>query len=410
MMMRIFLFTLFSLSFFSCDATLPFIPEFEEKIKVIKSKTSLPGCAIAIVKDDKVVFAKGFGIKKIGEDDLVDTDTLFQIGSVTKGFTAALIAKLMTEKKIDWNQRVQQLYPHFMMSHKHHTEELTLKDVLAQRSGLPLYAGDEFIQQGKDYLFVLNKLFSTYREMDPLATTFSYQNSLFCVTEPALIHQTGKDWHRSIQEDLLIPLGIHHASSTYPAIAFATNAAYPHEKKNGKMKLMERSHFGYRVAPAGGLNMNVKDLARYLIFHINQGEGLIAPQYMKELHQPQITTDAKMTNYNKHYLPPERVTSSSYCLGLRSCKWAGHNVFCHGGSLNGQISSVTFLPDQKIGLAILSNARTALNPLVHKYFLDMALGLEPINWLQKYEEEKKAEAAKKVEPKRKKPQKIVKRR
>lgn len=406
-MIRFLFLILLSFISTSLSASLSFIPEFEKKLIAAQKLTKLPGFAIAIIKDKDIIYAKGFGTKKVGFDAPINTDTLFQIGSVTKGFTAALIAKLMTEGKLDWNKRVQKLYPPFMLSYKHHTEELTLKDVLAQRSGLPLYAGDEFIQQGKDYLFVLNKFFSTYRKLDKIGEHFSYQNSLYCVTEPALIHETKKDWHRAIQEDFLIPLGIENASTSYQAITFNPNATHPHEMRNGKMQRIPRSHFGYRVAPAGGLNMNIKDLSRYLIFHINQGEGLISPLLMKELHSPQVPTNIKMTNYKRHYFPKERVNSSAYCLGLRQCDWNGHNVICHGGALNGQISSITFLPDKRIGLAILSNAKTALNPIAHKYFLDMALGLEPIDWLKKYQEQKKPEA-KKITPTRKKPQKIAK--
>lgn len=363
------------------------LPALEEKIMKAQELFKVPGCAIAIVEGNHLLYAKGFGKRSVDLEERITPYTIFQIGSVSKGFTATLIAKLMSEGKLDWNRTVKSYLPDFKLKNKKLTEKLTIKDILAQRSGLPSYAGDNAIQRGKYYLDAL-KIVRKAKPFAPIGKKFSYQNVLYCVSDQVIKKATGESWHNTMIKTLLRPTGMNYASTSLTDILKNPNTAKPHVTGRAGAIELPWSSFGYRVPCAGGLNMNIVDLSRYLMLHLNEGtlsgKRLIPANLIKEIHTPQVSTRGREPrSYRVYYHAKERAKKTAYGLGFRSCEWAGHQVIGHGGYVRGQLSSITMIPDKKIGIAILCNAASTLPSIIRAHFIDMSLGLKPIDWLER---------------------------
>jgi beta-lactamase class C len=363
------------------------LPRFEDIIKQAFIQFRVPGFAVALIEDGKIRYMKGFGVREFGKEDPVTTQTIFQIGSVTKSMTATLIARLASEDKIDLNAKVIDYVPDFKYCDENHTQNLTIKDILAQRSGLPGYAGDADIQGGKYYQEVLPSLESV-EPVAPLGQKFTYQNVLFCLAGQIAEKRLHKTMEALFQEKFFNPLGLEHASLGIKSLAEHNNKASAHQVGRVFTKVLPHSEFGYRVPYAGGINLSIEDLAKYTQLHINKGKmggNLYIPEsYMEELHKVQIdSTGQEARRYLKYFFPKERVKRTGYGLGWRTYDWGGEKAVGHGGFVRGQVALVSFLPDQKAGIAILANAATPLTPILRSYFFDLYLGLKEIDWLNR---------------------------
>ena len=183
--------------------------------------------AIAIVQDDKTVYAKGFGIKELGNKDKVDTQTIFQIGSITKSFTTALLAILADEHKLNWDDRVINYLPDFVMYDPWVTREFRIKDLVAQYSGLPFDAGFPQVYLG----FNRNQMIHNLRYIKPISSfrsKFAYQNILFLVAAKVIEKASGKPWKDMIKKRLFQPLDMKESSLTLNDYLSSKNHAWPH--------------------------------------------------------------------------------------------------------------------------------------------------------------------------------------
>lgn len=410
--MKKFLFTLIgvlmvNITPVSSSKLIDILPFLEEKIQEAQKQFNTPGFAIAFIEGDKIHYIKGFGVRRFGKEEPITTETLFQVGSVTKGMTATLIARLISEGTIRFEDKITQYFPDFKYCDEEHTQNLTIKDVLSHRSGLPAYAGDVDIQGGKYFQEVLPTL-ETLKPIAPLKEKFSYQNVLYCVPGQIAEKILKKDMNVLFQEKVFKPLGIINASLGINTLNANNNKALSHKVGQAFTKVLPYSEFGYRIPYAGGINMSIEDLAKYALFHINKakinGKSYIPEHIIDELHKVQIdTTGSERRPYYKNFYPKERVQNTGYGLGWRIYDWGGHKAIGHGGFVNGQLSMVSFLPDQKVGIAILANAATPLGTTIRSYLFDRYLGLNDIDWLDRAKIIKardKVQSMKKQQPKK----------
>lgn len=361
-------------------------PGFENLIRETQLQFPVPGFAIAIVENGQIRYIKGFGVKEFGKEENVNTKTLFQIGSVTKGMTATLIARLVYEQHLDLNDKVIDLVPDFKYCDEEHSNNLTIKDILAQRSGLPGYAGDPDIQAGKHFRDVLPSL-EKVAPIAPLRQKFSYQNVIYCLAGQIAEKKMHKSMEDLFKDKFFLPLGMERASLGLGPLMLQDNKAFSHHV--GSLlppKVLKFSEFGYRIPYAGGINMDIEDVAKYMQLHINKGKlGNLTylPEYlMAEMHKVQIdTTGQEQRRYYKHYYPKERVKKTGYGLGWRIHDWNGIQVVSHAGFVKGQLAFIAFLPEQKAGIAILANAATPLTTILRSSFLDRYLDFTGIDWL-----------------------------
>src|SRR5579872_3929040 len=274
--------TALGLSMFLCAAAACAAPPkgFEGRVEGLRKQVGVPGMAIAIVENDKVTMAKGFGVKRLGAPDPVDADTIFPTGSTGKAFTVAALGVLVDQGKIGWDDKVIDHLPGFQMYDAWVTRELTIRDLLVHRSGLGLGAGD--------LLFVprtnLSRAESVHRlryikPATSFRSGFAYDNVLYMVAGQLIESVTGETWEHYTAEHVLKTAGMLHSTSDSESRFAAVNRAQPHARMDGgfrgtgtQERLDERDELGRTAAPAGGLAVSANDMARWLSIQLHEGE------------------------------------------------------------------------------------------------------------------------------------------
>jgi CubicO group peptidase (beta-lactamase class C family) len=257
---------------------------FDDYVNKALKEWEVPGVAIAIVKGDQVVLAKGYGVRKLGEAAPVDERTLFAIGSSSKAFTAAAVAMLVDEGKVKWDDPVTKYLPGFQMYDPYITRELTVRDLLTHRSGLQ--RGD-FLWYGTG--LDRDEILRHARLLKPtwsLRSTFGYQNIMFLAAGQLVAKVSGKSWDEFIQQRIFAPLAMNSSSTSINALKTAADVATPHAKVDAKVQVIPWRNID-NIAPAGSINSNVVDMAQWVRLQLNQGtlqtQKLFSPAVAKEI-------------------------------------------------------------------------------------------------------------------------------
>ncbi|MEL7534379.1 MAG: serine hydrolase [Bacteroidota bacterium] len=381
--MKRLLFLLLITSFSSLIAQDVDLKAVDRYLNNARMKHGIPGLAVAIVKDDSVIFAEGYGFQNVRTASAVSPQSLFGIASCTKAFTAAAIGMLVDEGKLNWDDRVIDYLPWFELHDPYVTQELRVIDLLCHRSGLGTFDGD-LLWYGTDYSMeeVVRRIKHLPLDHGP-RYQFGYQNIMY-ITAGLLIERiTGESWQRFISKRLLEPLRMNHSTTGTDKIvgALAADRAFPHI--DGEV-FPEIDYSN--AAPTGGINSSVMDLSHWLRFWLNEGvyEGdtLISPATYRKLIQPHtlINPGFLESQGNAHY--------KAYGLGWFLYDYAGTQVIEHGGGLPGYLSKVVWLPEEELGFVILTNGMTSLYEAVKLYLLDQLTGQEEQDWaatFQNYE-------------------------
>ena len=317
--------------------------------KQIQDNT-VPGLAIAVVFQDKVVYAKGFGVRNVNGKATVNTDTVFQLASVSKPVGATVVAALVGEGKITWDSKLQDLDPAFEMFVPWVTREITIRDMYAHRSGLPDHAGDLLEDFGFDRAEVLRRL----RYQPPESSFRShYAYTNFGLTEAAVAaaKASGMDWEALSEEKLYKPLGMSSTSSRYSEFAARANKALGHVLVQGKwVQKFQRKPDAQ--SPAGGVSSSVNDMAKWIRLELAdgkfQGKTIVDEKALKETRQPQI-----VTGYS-----PFTGLPSFYGLGWNvSYDEQGRLRLNHSGAFAlGAATHVNLVPGEQLGVVVLTNA------------------------------------------------------
>jgi CubicO group peptidase (beta-lactamase class C family) len=312
----------------------------------------LPGVAVGVVKDDAVVLARGYGVRKVGEPGPVDERTVFAIGSCTKAFTAAALAALVDEGRIKWDDPVIKHLPGFQLHDPYVTREVTVRDLLCHRSGI---AGGLLLYYGPRYHRDENV--RRLRHLKPTSSfrsKFEYQNLAYLAAGQLSAAKEGKSWDDIIRDRFLQPLGMTATSTRLAELSRVDNKATPHARIAGKVEPVPWMVVDH-MAPAGSINSNVVDMAQWVRFHLGQGthgkKRLLSTSAMKEMHTPQMLMGAGASS---------ETTFSTYGLGWSVMDYRGKQIVSHGGGTSGMISNVTLLPSEKLGFVILSNSAHGL--------------------------------------------------
>lgn len=355
----------------------------------------VPGMAIAIMRGDQIIYVKAFGVKEVGRPDPVDVNTVFQIGSTSKAFTAALVSMMVDDGRFGWQDGVVGLLPEFMMYDPWVTRQFEVVDLMAQRSGLPGYAGDDQSALGFDRDHIIHSL----RYLQPVTSfrsEFAYQNGLFLVAAGLVEKSTGERWETNLQQRIFSPLGMSSSSATLDAFRRAPDRIMLHHKVDGKVvpiPLDQRAiNWNYIYAPAGGINSTVMDMARWLQLQLGdgvyKGKRLISSKNVQYMHEPKI------------YMNPE---AGSYCLAWVKTPYQPYPLIWHNGETSGVKTLVQIIPEAKLGIVVLTNLRgTFLPEALGRRFADLYFGNPFRDWsketLAKAADEEKTAAAQFVPP------------
>lgn len=351
---------------------------FDDYVNKAMRDWEVPGLAVAIVKNDQVVFAKGYGIRKLGEAAPVTERTLFAIGSSSKAFTAASVAMLVDEGKVKWDDPAMRHLPGFEVFDPYVTRELTIRDLLCHRSGLQ--RGD-FLWYGSDY--DRNEILRRTRYLKPtwsLRSTFGYQNLMYLAAGQVIAKVGGKSWDAFIKERLFLPLGMAASNTSIKDLKDNDNVSSPHSKIEEKVVVIPWRNID-NIAPAGSINSNVVDMAQWVRLQLGegtyQGKRLFSSGVAKEMHTAQTVIRAEPP-YSLFY--PE-AHFLNYGLGWFMHDYRGRKVVEHGGAIDGMRAQVAMIPEEKVGLVVLTNLNGTALPVALMYrIFDAYLGGPQRDW------------------------------
>lgn len=325
---------------------------------------NIPGLAIGIIKDNQIVFKKGYGITSTSDSFFVTTQTVFPIMSCTKAFTAAAMGILVDEGKIGWNDKVIKYLPDFKLSDPWITKQLTIADILSHRSGLESFEGD-LLWYGTNYSrqeIVKRLQYSPVR--NNFRTEYGYSNVMFLVAGLIIEQVSGKSWDDFINEKIFLPLSMTSSSLSIAQMIKEKNYALPH-LADKPISLMSLDN----ISPAGGINSNIDDMLKWLQVWINEGTYNGKQLFSKNTFKT-ITT-------NKIMLSDK--SDDGYGFGWNIGFDNGKKIISHGGGLPGYKSFVTVIPECKTGIIILTNKITYLNEELTDVVINY-LNAEKINW------------------------------
>lgn len=378
------------------------VRKVEDQIEDSIQKKRIPGCAVAIVYKKHIIFINGYGVRSIGKDDKIDLDTVFQLGSVSKPIAATLAAVLEEKGKLNLDSPVSQYLPGFTL-YNQPEDSLKVNNVLSHTSGVPRSGFNHLIETFTPYPDIMATLQKTRVVTQP-GIKYDYHNAMYGLISEiveAATHQTFED---ALKTYLLNPLHMHHTSATFEGLFIGFNTACPHTRGKGGLVPCEPYSRGYyTVAPAGGINSSIHDMAIFLNAQLGAYPKVISAKVLEKTQTPMVATHSLLSG--------GRSKNPSYGLGWRIIDYADQKLVYHAGWVKGFTNFIAFMPDQELGIVVLHNADTRFTtPLVIKFF-ETALGLPEIKEAakpyKKYSNKKKSKSkpSKKIKSKTKKKKK-----
>lgn len=356
------------------------VRELASSLDAMREEWRIPGLAVAVVRGDSVLLARGFGVREAGRPERVSDATLFAIGSATKAFTSAVTASLVDEGSLAWDDPVVDHLPGFRLRDPWTTRAITVRDLLAHRSGLPM-ANFMWLPGGVDR----DELIGRLRHLEPTAgfrEAFTYQNVLYAVAGAVLEQAGGAPWSELVRARLLEPLDMKRTRTGVDGLDAETDVATPHALVDD-VEVPVPYRDIHAVAPAGAILSTASDMAAWLHFQLGTGvranEGDVPSRpALEETRTPQIPI--RLEGPIGLFYP--RARSVAYGMGWTISDHRGRTLLDHGGGIDGMTTLVALLPEEEIGVAILSNRQLPLPPYWMLYsVLDALLDApERIDW------------------------------
>lgn len=320
---------------------------------------NVPGIAVAIVKDGKVVISKGYGVTNIKTQQKVDGNTLFGIASNSKAFTAAALAMLVDEKKINWDDKVIQYLPEFKMYNDYVTNEFTIRDLLTHRSGLGLGAGDLMIWPD-GHNFTPKDIIKNIHFLKPVSafrTKYDYDNLLYVIAGEVIERVSGKSWCDFVETRILAPLKMNNSAASWNRLKDTTNTIVPHVPTNGKLEVIKR-YTNPIFDAAAGIYTSTNDLSKWVIAQLNHGKYGVNNEnrlYSEAAHKDMWTSQTILPLNN---MKPYSCNFKAYGLGWQLTDINGHLQVSHTGGLDGIVTQTIMIPDLQLGIIVLTNQQS----------------------------------------------------
>lgn len=347
----------------------------------------VPGMAVAIVKDGKVVHSKGYGVISLNTREKVDENTLFGIASNSKAFTAATLAILVDEKKLSWDDKVIQYIPEFRMYNSYVTEDFTIRDLLTHRSGLGLGAGDLMIWPDSTNFTIRDVIYNLrfLKQTSPFRSKYDYDNLLYMVAGEVVTRVSGMSWEQFVEDRILNPLGMNRSAASYARLKDQTNVIDGHTVVDNDLVIVTRQSMKPGFCSAGGIYSSISDMSKWMICQLEGGKygtqpekQLFSATAQKEMWSPQINMPFSPSKYNSHF--------SAYGLGWRLTDIKGSKEVSHTGGLEGMVTQVTLLPELKLGIVVLTNQESGVAFMsVTNSIKDSYLGMAREDWVLRFD-------------------------
>lgn len=312
------------------------------------------GLSVAVVKDGKVVFAKGYGLRERGKPAMVDTATVFAVASTTKAMTAAALGMLVDEGKLSWDDPVTKHLPAFQLYDPWVTREVTVRDLLTHRAGL---GNADYLWYVSDY--PADSMLMKLRLMRPeysLRAGFIYQNVMYIAAGQVVEAVSGMPWEKFVTTRIFQPLGMRNTYPLERLVPPGSNAASPHFLYGGDTVAVVRADKSRAIGPAGDVWSSVSDMSKWMIFLLDSGKfngrPLLKPETWNELFKPQVIVPAD------EFYPSQELTKPNwrtYGLGWFQHDYAGRKLDFHTGSLAGMVAIAGLVRDERFGVFVSGN-------------------------------------------------------
>lgn len=337
------------------DSLAQFLDEFELAFEEGMNNKRIPGGAVAIVKDGRVVFQKGFGVKEKGTSNKVDEHTVFRLGSVSKGFAAVLAGVAVEDGLISWDKPVSSYLEDFKLNDPEQTNRVQIKHILSHTSGLPRHAYTNLVEDGLSLDRIIPR-FESVPLISEEGILLAYQNAAYSVIEKVLEAQTNIDFNSLLKQELFTPLQMDNASSNYDSIKSSANKAMPHvyySRSKGRVPISISKKY-YNAISSGGINASASDMGKWLLLLTGNTPEIISKEILNQIYDPL----AKINNrrFSRYW---DGVNSSQYGMGWRVLDNDGQRIVYHGGYVNGYRTEIAFDPDNNLGICILINANSS---------------------------------------------------
>ncbi|MGN6113681.1 MAG: serine hydrolase [Luteimonas sp.] len=353
------------------------VARFEAMAQAMVANERVPGLAMAIVQDGRILTARGYGTTDVDTGDGVDAHTVFRLASLSKAFAGTVTGLLVSEGALRWDTHVADYMPELRFSRPGAAQQLTVAEVLSHRVGLTHNAYDGMVEGGEDYRSLVQKLAYAPMTCAP-GDCYAYQNVAFSLIGDVVFGATGRFFGETVSRRIFKPLGMDDASYGLDGIEASPSWAHPHVRgRRGWVSLSAPQPTYYRVAPAAGVNASISDMAQWLIAQTGHRPDVLPLPLLATLHSPVIDTPSETHGSSWRRA---RLEDAGYGIGWRIYDYAGHRVIFHGGAVQGYRASIALLPERDLGVVVLWNSTSGVPSGMVPTILDSALGLSG-DWL-----------------------------
>jgi beta-lactamase class C len=353
------------------------VREFERMAEQLATSGRVPGLALAIVQNGRVLSARGYGVTDVSAPQPVDAHTVFRLASLSKGFAGTLAALLVADGRLHWDHRVADWLPAFRLRDPYATRQVTIADVLSHRTGLRHHTFDRDLERYTPYRALAQRLAEAPLACSP-GDCYGYQNIAFSLIGDVVAAATGTPFEQALQQRIFAPLGMRNASVGLHGIESSPRWARPHVRSRGGWTPVMPKPTYYEVAPAAGVNASIADMAQWLLAQGGHRPDVLPAPLLATLHAPLIATPAELRGAKWRR---ERLFAAGYGLGWRRYEYAGQPLVFHGGAVQGYRAVAALLPSRDLGIAIVWNSDSALPSGLLPTILDRAIGLPAQPWL-----------------------------
>lgn len=334
-----------------------FLAEFDIEAKKILKRVNQPGAAIAIVMDSTIVYTKGFGYRNKKTKEAVNENSVFRIGSLSKGFASILSGVLVHENEFKFDDKVISHLPDFSLCNKEYTEDLEVKHILSHSCGLPYHAYTDMLEKGRSMKLIKQKL-SHLKLIGKPGQYYSYGNAPYSLIEDVVQSSTGISYVDQLNNKIFGPLKMYDASAEKEDITQCDNVALPHyhSRKRGWRPSRISSKY-YNATSAGGVNASIEDMSKWLQLLLGQHDEIISDEVLNEVFTPIVNTK----NRKKYFQRWRGIKDAHYALGWRILdkKEGEGDLVYHGGYVNQYRSEIAVNRKENIAICVLSNAPTS---------------------------------------------------
>lgn len=341
----------------------------------------VPGLAIGVVRDDSIVLLRGYGVRTAGRPEPVDPRTLFAIASTSKAFTGMLLAMLADSGKLRWDDQVQRYLPYLQLADPYVSRELTIRDLLTHRAGLA--RADLLWTGGYPYSDSTEVLLRRLRYLRPswsLRTHYGYNNLMYAAAGEVIRTASGMPWDRFIRERIFQPLGMTCSNTSIHSLPGLANVATPHAIVDDTLRAVPYTDAD-GIGPAGAINSCAADMVRWVKFQLDSARAgsrrLVSPRNFRETHTPQLAL--RIDSAYRALNPATHLRS--YAFGWIASDYHGREMLSHAGNLSGMNAMVGLLPEERLGVVVLSNLEgQSLREALMYWVFDRYLGVPLKDW------------------------------